>query len=86
MATLREELLNILLDLSEDQFKLFKFHLRDNGIPRANLEKADRLDTVELMINKYPDRGALELTLMILKKISRNDLRQGCKHENLRYI
>ncbi|XP_022605197.1 zinc-binding protein A33-like isoform X2 [Seriola dumerili] len=74
MATLREELLNILLDLSEDQFKLFKFHLRDNGIPRANLEKADRLDTVELMINKYPDRGALELTLMILKKISRNDL------------
>ncbi|XP_056224229.1 uncharacterized protein LOC130163832 [Seriola aureovittata] len=74
MATLREELLNILLDLNEDQFKLFKFHLRDDGIPLADLEKADRPDTVELMINKYLDRGALKVTLKVLQKISRNDL------------
>ncbi|XP_023270614.1 E3 ubiquitin-protein ligase TRIM21-like [Seriola lalandi dorsalis] len=74
MATLREELLNILLDLNEDQFKRFKFYLRDDGIPLADLEKADRPDTVELMINKYRDRGALKVTSEVLQKISRNDL------------
>ncbi|XP_056224261.1 uncharacterized protein LOC130163855 [Seriola aureovittata] len=74
MATLREELFNILLDLNEDHFKHFKFHLRDDGIPLADLENADRPDTVELMINKYRDRGALKVTLKVLQKISRNDL------------
>ncbi|XP_056223077.1 uncharacterized protein LOC130163178 [Seriola aureovittata] len=81
MATLREELLNILRDLNEKQFKHFKFYLRDDGIlegftsiPLADLDNADRPDTVDLMINKYRDRGALKVTLKVLQKISRNDL------------
>ncbi|XP_071359152.1 uncharacterized protein [Trachinotus anak] len=81
MATLRVELLKILQDLKEDQFKLFKFYMKDDSIleglskiPQATLEKAERPDMVDIMLQKYQDRGALKVTLKVLEKIDRNDL------------
>ncbi len=65
----------------EEELKHFKWFLKQEdtlkgfpGIPVAWLEKADRHDTVDLMVQKYQDSGALSVTLTILEKISRNDL------------
>lgn len=85
MTTLREALLNTLQDLSEEQFKLFKFYVKEDGvlegcsrIPEAKVEKADRVDMVELMVQQYHDR-AQRVTLNVLEKIKRNDLVERLK-------
>ncbi|XP_031152830.1 zinc-binding protein A33-like [Sander lucioperca] len=81
MTTL--DLWNTLEDLTDDQFKQFKWFLKQDDIPKgfsaipaARLERADRQDTVDLMVQKYQGPGALEITMKILKEISRNDLVQ----------
>ncbi|XP_041636343.1 pyrin-like isoform X2 [Cheilinus undulatus] len=81
MAKLKEELWNILLDLSEENFLHFKWFLNhDNivegctGIPVARLEKADRQHVVDLLVQKYQGPGALTMTMKVLGKIKRNDL------------
>ncbi|XP_054480319.1 E3 ubiquitin-protein ligase TRIM21-like [Anoplopoma fimbria] len=83
MAKLNEELWKTLQDLKEDEFEHFKWFLKQNdilegfsGIPVAQLEKAKRQDTVDLMVQKYQGPGALERTMKVLEKISRNDLVQ----------
>ncbi len=77
MAKLKEELWNTLQELKEQEFKDFKWFLNLGGIPEARLEKAERQDTVDLMVQKYQGPGALKETLKVLEKISRNDLVQS---------
>lgn len=83
MTTIKEDLWKTLEDLTDEQFKQFKWCLKENNIskdisaiPVAPLERADRQDTVDLMVNKYNLFGALEITMKVLEKISRNDLVQ----------
>ena len=83
MAKLKEELLNTLEDLKEDEFKKFKWFLELDdilegfkGIPVAQLEKAERTRTVDLMVQKHQDPGALQVTMKVLEKISRKNLVQ----------
>ncbi|XP_075967717.1 E3 ubiquitin-protein ligase TRIM39-like [Anarhichas minor] len=77
------DLWKTLANLSEEQFKEFKWFLKQediiegfSAISAARLERADRQDTVDLMVQKYGCSGALEITMSILEKISRNDLKQ----------
>ena len=78
-------LLNTLLDLKEDEFKQFKWHLRQpnilegyQSIKVSMLEKnAERQDTVDVMVNTYHLHGALKVTKKVLEKINRNDLVQS---------
>ncbi|XP_067438952.1 NACHT, LRR and PYD domains-containing protein 6-like [Thunnus thynnus] len=76
----KTDLINTLDDLIDDEFKTFKVYLRtekvDNikPIKRNQLEKADRLDTVDLMMQKYEFATAVKVMKSILKKINRNDL------------
>ncbi|XP_051247720.1 E3 ubiquitin-protein ligase TRIM21 [Dicentrarchus labrax] len=83
------ELWNILQDLGEDEFKHFKWFLKQDdilegctGIPVARLEKAERQDTVDLMVQKYQGSGALKLTLKVLENIYRNDLVQRLQNSS----
>ncbi|XP_042259205.1 NACHT, LRR and PYD domains-containing protein 14-like isoform X2 [Thunnus maccoyii] len=83
MAKLKADLFKILAKLKEDEFKDFKWFLEQDdilegfkGIPVAQLEKAARRDTVDLMVQKYQDPGALQVTMKILEMINRNDLVQ----------
>ncbi|XP_044195206.1 uncharacterized protein LOC122972274 isoform X2 [Thunnus albacares] len=83
MVKLKEELLKTLEDLKENEFKKFKWFLEQDdilegfkGIPVAQLEKARRRDTVDLMVQTYQDHGALQVTMKVLEKINRNDLVQ----------
>ncbi|XP_014853683.1 PREDICTED: protein NLRC3-like isoform X2 [Poecilia mexicana] len=75
-----EDLAELLDDLKGEEFTAFKWHLRKekwNGtdpIKTANLEKAERLDVIDLMVQKYNLSGAVNVMVIILKKISRNDL------------
>ena len=89
MEKLKEKLLNTLEDLKEDEFKKFKWFLNQDdiledfkGIPVAKLEKAEREDTVDLMVQKHQDPRALQLTIKILEKICRNDLVQRLQNSH----
>ncbi|XP_017538115.1 NACHT, LRR and PYD domains-containing protein 12-like [Pygocentrus nattereri] len=88
MATIRPVLLDILQNLLEEDLKSFQWYL-SNGvegfthIPRAQLEKADRHDTVDKMVQSYGHNGAVEITQAILKNINQNQLAEelGTKHK-----
>ena len=89
MTTLKEDLWKTLEDLTDAQFKQFKWFLKENdmpegfsAIPVAPLESADRQDTVDLMVQKYNCLGALEITIRVWKKSSRNDLVQNLSSTN----
>ncbi|CAK6984378.1 uncharacterized protein LOC122972247 [Scomber scombrus] len=74
------DLLNILHDLSDEQFKDFKWALKyekagnTSSIKKSKLSNAERRDVVDLMVQKYKLAGAVKVIKSVLKKISRNDL------------
>ena len=73
-AALREVQRNTLDNLTEDDFKRFKHRLRDQGqIKWGKLEKADKDDTVDLMVQVY-STGAGDVMLTILKEMNQNQL------------
>uniref|UniRef100_A0AAX7VWF5 FIIND domain-containing protein n=1 Tax=Astatotilapia calliptera TaxID=8154 RepID=A0AAX7VWF5_ASTCA len=73
-------LLDILEDLNDEEFKKFKWHLKTevwnniSPIKENYLSKADRNDTVDLMVQTYEITGAVQVMENILKTICRNDL------------
>ncbi|XP_029986117.1 NACHT, LRR and PYD domains-containing protein 1b allele 2-like [Sphaeramia orbicularis] len=75
-----ETLLHILDELGGKDFKTFKWHLHHqvvddiHPIPVHQLEKAERTDVVDLMVQTYEECGAVEVTKTLLQKISRMDL------------
>lgn len=84
--SLKEVLLKTLEDLSEEELKKFKWFLQDPNIlksfpviPKYQLEKADRLDSVDKMIQTYNQQSA-EVMKMILEKIQRCDLVKELLH------
>lgn len=80
----RKILLSILDDLTGEEFDRFKFYLQEETIPgisplkRADLERAARTNTVDLMVQKYTCDGALKVTRIVLTEIHRNDLVKKC--------
>ncbi|XP_033988359.1 tripartite motif-containing protein 16-like [Trematomus bernacchii] len=78
METRRNALLTILESLKEEEFKKFNWCLEEEvlgfpGIPESRLQKADRIDTVRLMLQHY-DTNTIKVTRDVLNKIQRNDL------------
>uniref|UniRef100_A0A7N8XHG8 NACHT domain-containing protein n=1 Tax=Mastacembelus armatus TaxID=205130 RepID=A0A7N8XHG8_9TELE len=72
-----EDILDILEDLGEDEFKKFKWFLEQEGIRRSQLEGTRRHNTVSLMVQRYGLDGAVEETKKVLEKIPRKDLVQS---------
>ncbi|XP_045896423.1 NACHT, LRR and PYD domains-containing protein 3-like [Micropterus dolomieu] len=82
MVTINELLLETLENLGHKELKSFKWYLQmpevHDGftpIPKFQLDEADMLDTVNVMVQKYNQR-AVEVAKMVLGKMSRNDLVQ----------
>ena len=78
MATLKREILRTLEDLEEDDFKKFKWHLQGvlEGfpvIPKCRLEKANRMETVDQMMQTYR-KNTIKVTRMVLREINQNVL------------
>ncbi|XP_078018736.1 NACHT, LRR and PYD domains-containing protein 1a allele 5-like [Epinephelus lanceolatus] len=70
-------LLNTLDDLTEAEFKKFKWLLKNSSdIPKSTLENADRLETVDVMIEHWGLPEAVEVTKQVLQDTKRNDLVQ----------
>nr|XP_046272147.1 NACHT, LRR and PYD domains-containing protein 12-like isoform X2 [Scatophagus argus] len=83
MTTVKELLLETLDDLGDEELKISKWFLQQAeilegfpAIPKSQLEKADRLDTLDLIVQTYKEQ-CVEVTKMVLTKISRNDLVQS---------
>uniref|UniRef100_UPI003AACEB4B protein NLRC3-like n=1 Tax=Centroberyx gerrardi TaxID=166262 RepID=UPI003AACEB4B len=83
MTTPIELLLGTLEDLGDEEFKKFKWFLQQDdilegfpAIPKSRLEKTDRLDTVDQMVQTYSEY-TLEVTKEVLMKINKNDLVQS---------
>nr|XP_015828264.2 NACHT, LRR and PYD domains-containing protein 12 isoform X1 [Nothobranchius furzeri] len=83
-----EDLLNILEDLRDEELDKFKWFLQQpeslEGFPnfkKCQLQTASRLDIVDLMVQTYRLRSAVEVTRMVLEKINRNDLLQSLERE-----
>ncbi|KAL7846145.1 hypothetical protein AOLI_G00243370 [Acnodon oligacanthus] len=79
MANISQVLLDTLQNLGVKDLKLFQWKLTSGvegfkSIPKALLENADRLDTVDKMVASYELRGAVAITLDILKNMNQNQL------------
>uniref|UniRef100_A0AAR2LXU9 Pyrin domain-containing protein n=1 Tax=Pygocentrus nattereri TaxID=42514 RepID=A0AAR2LXU9_PYGNA len=79
MATNQQELLNSLQNFGQEDLKTFQWHLINGvegftSIQKAFLERADRPDTVDQMVQRYGHSKAVEVTLAILKKMNQNQL------------
>lgn len=82
MTAVRELLLETLDDLGDEELKIFKWFLQQAeildefpAIPKSHLDKADRLDTLDLIVQTY-NKQSVEVTKKVLTKMSRNDLVQ----------
>ncbi|XP_045901969.1 uncharacterized protein LOC123968962 isoform X2 [Micropterus dolomieu] len=82
MTSLQEKLLETLEYLSDRDLKKFNRVLQYTNIkeglpriPRHRMEMADRVETVELMVEIYGQQS-VEVTREVLKKMSRTDLAQ----------
>uniref|UniRef100_A0A3Q1CKK7 NACHT domain-containing protein n=2 Tax=Amphiprion ocellaris TaxID=80972 RepID=A0A3Q1CKK7_AMPOC len=78
-----EVLLNILDDLDDDQLSTFQWFLQKpnnvQGLPaitKSRLQTLDRCKTVDVMVETYGLQRAVQVTRVVLEKISRNDLLQ----------
>ncbi|XP_030636652.1 NACHT, LRR and PYD domains-containing protein 12-like [Chanos chanos] len=81
MVNTSQLLLTTLDELDKDKLKRFQWYLtRENAlegfshIPKAQLENADVQDTVDKMVETYQERDAVEITLLILRKMEQNNL------------
>ncbi|XP_051235260.1 NACHT, LRR and PYD domains-containing protein 10-like [Dicentrarchus labrax] len=78
--SVKEVLWKTLEDLGDEDFRKFKWFLRDSDIlgdlpviPKSQLEKANRKDPVDKIIQTYNPQS-VEVVKMILEKINRADL------------
>ncbi|XP_048012845.1 tripartite motif-containing protein 16-like isoform X1 [Megalobrama amblycephala] len=75
MESVSDHLLDALDDLETDELKRFKWRLKNRkGFSRADLEKADAPDTVDLMMKCFVPEEAVKITVGILRKMNQNHL------------
>ncbi|KAM6940261.1 NACHT, LRR and PYD domains-containing protein 3-like [Xenentodon cancila] len=84
------DLLNILEDLGDEEFHKFKWFLQQvdslQGLPaikKIHLQTANRMETVDLVVQTYRLHGAVGVTRKLLEKIMRNDLLQSLSPSSL---
>uniref|UniRef100_G3PPD1 Pyrin domain-containing protein n=1 Tax=Gasterosteus aculeatus TaxID=69293 RepID=G3PPD1_GASAC len=88
MEKVKKEILIILKELKEEDFKEFKWHLENHrspedhrSIPRSDLENKDRMDTVDLMEQCY-GKNSVQVAVEVLKEIQMNDLAEKLSKMN----
>ncbi|KAM8725274.1 protein NLRC3-like [Acanthopagrus schlegelii] len=79
MATPKQIIFRTLENLGDEDFQKFKWHLQGAlegfpAIPKCRLEKANRMDTVDQMVQTYCI-NTTKVTRMVLGEINQNDLR-----------
>ena len=87
MNSIQDTLRKTMDKLSMDDFKALKFHLKDmDKIPWLKLEKADRVATIELIVETFTKECSGDTVLKILRKMNLNqtakDLEKDLTGEN----
>jgi len=84
MESVEELLLNSLKDLREDDLKEFQWKLRNDHecITKSDMENADRLKTVDKMVECFRPEEAVKITLEILRKINQNNLAEQLENKH----
>ncbi|XP_056598307.1 NACHT, LRR and PYD domains-containing protein 3-like [Triplophysa dalaica] len=82
MASVKKLLIDSLDDLDKAQLKRFRCYLRnDYKFPASGLEEADVLDTVDKMVEREKQEGAVNITLDILRKMNKNQLAEELENK-----
>lgn len=87
MASEGRLILNKLNELVKEDFETFKWFLTNDmvegfsSIPRSKLEKAERYNVVQLMVDQYGSPGAANITVQILKQIGQSKLSSDLEKE-----
>uniref|UniRef100_A0A3P8SSR2 NACHT domain-containing protein n=1 Tax=Amphiprion percula TaxID=161767 RepID=A0A3P8SSR2_AMPPE len=81
MTTPQEVLLRTLKELGDEDFENFKWYLNQEGvlgdfksIPKSHLEKTNRVNTVDQMVQIYGTTNAIKVTEKVLMKMNKIDL------------
>ncbi|XP_073803555.1 protein NLRC3 isoform X2 [Danio rerio] len=76
MANVKPLLKNKLEGLVEAELKEFQWYLMNDHVcvTKAEMENADRLMTVDMMVSCFGPKEAVKITVDILRKIKKNDL------------
>ncbi|KAL0202291.1 hypothetical protein M9458_000309, partial [Cirrhinus mrigala] len=77
MASVKELLVNSLKELVKDDLKEFQWYLKNHECASASeMEDADVLDTVDIMVARFGPEEAVKITVNILRKMNQNLLAQ----------
>uniref|UniRef100_G3N438 Pyrin domain-containing protein n=1 Tax=Gasterosteus aculeatus TaxID=69293 RepID=G3N438_GASAC len=89
MEKVKKEILIILKELMDEDFKEFKWHLENHrspedhrSIPRSDLQNKDRMDTVDLMEQCY-GKDSVQVAVEVLKGMKKNDLAEKLSKMNI---
>ncbi|XP_073694094.1 protein NLRC3-like [Garra rufa] len=84
MASVKDLLLNTLMDLENADLKWFQWHLQKDHkrILKSEMESADRLKTVDKMVGCFGAEEAVKIMVDILRKINQNDLAEQLENEH----
>ncbi|XP_062414989.1 protein NLRC3-like [Pungitius pungitius] len=88
MEKVKKEMLSILKELKEEDYKEFKWYLENHpspedprSIPPCDLQNADRMDTVDLIVRCY-DTDSVQVTMKVLEEMKINDLAEKLSKMN----
>ncbi|XP_048010618.1 protein NLRC3-like [Megalobrama amblycephala] len=84
MASVKELLEKSLNELEKAELKKFQWHLRNDheSISKSDMENADRLKTVDKMVECFGPEEAVKITVEILKKMNQNDLAKQLENKH----
>ncbi|KAF4114104.1 hypothetical protein G5714_004327 [Onychostoma macrolepis] len=76
MASVKDLLVDSLKELVEADLKEFQWKLKNDHecIPQSEMENADRLKTVDKLVDCFGPEEAVKITVDILRKMKQNDL------------
>ncbi|XP_052402694.1 protein NLRC3-like [Carassius gibelio] len=84
MASVKELIVNTLNRLGKDDLKKFQWFLNNRkpqGIPKAEIENADVLDTVDKIVERFGPEEAVKITINILRKMNQNLLAEESENK-----
>uniref|UniRef100_A0AAQ4P9J0 NACHT domain-containing protein n=1 Tax=Gasterosteus aculeatus aculeatus TaxID=481459 RepID=A0AAQ4P9J0_GASAC len=88
MEKVKKDILIILKELMDEEFKEFKWYLNHRSpedhrsIPRSDLENKDRMDTVDLM-EQYYGKDSVQVAVEVLKGMKENNLAEKLSKMNI---
>uniref|UniRef100_A0A672QIB8 Pyrin domain-containing protein n=1 Tax=Sinocyclocheilus grahami TaxID=75366 RepID=A0A672QIB8_SINGR len=89
MTSVKKLLVDSLKELVGAELKEFQWHLvnlHHEDLSRSELEKADRLDTVDIMVARFEAEEAVKVMVDILRKMNQNDLAEQLENEQKQEI